>query len=84
MDEARRRKIATALQQYRDTVSQHSFFLLRILLEGIEAQPDPPRWPATRVQSERIEAVQDSTLEEHFQTPLRCRGTYSAKTFEPN
>ncbi|OTA07312.1 hypothetical protein A9Z42_0081920 [Trichoderma parareesei] len=43
MDEERRSKIATALKQYRQTVSQHNFALLRILVDYLEAQPLPPR-----------------------------------------
>jgi len=50
MDEERRTKIATALHQYRETVSQHSFFLLRILVEGMEAQPLPPNCSASVAQ----------------------------------
>jgi hypothetical protein len=46
MDEERRIKIATALQQYREKVTQHSFFLLRILVECLETQPIPPSWSA--------------------------------------
>jgi hypothetical protein len=54
MDEERRTKIATALHQYRETVSQHSFFLLRILVEGMEAQPLPPECSASVAQKLRI------------------------------
>ena len=50
MDKERRTKIATALHQYRETVSHHSFFLLRILVECIEAQPPPPHCSASTAQ----------------------------------
>jgi hypothetical protein len=50
MDEERRTKIATALHQYRETVSQHSFFLLRILVEDMEAEPLPPNVSASVAQ----------------------------------
>jgi hypothetical protein len=55
MDEERRTKIVTALHQYRETVSQHSFFLLRILVEGMEAEPFPPGVSVSVAQTLRIE-----------------------------
>ena len=55
MDEHRRASIADALRRYRETVLEHSFTLLRILVEETEAQPDPPSWSPEVVQSERIE-----------------------------
>jgi hypothetical protein len=42
MDEQRRAIIVSALHQYRKTVSQHNFFILHILVEGIESKPLPP------------------------------------------
>jgi hypothetical protein len=55
IDEERRTKIATALHQYRETVSQHSFFLLRILVEGMEAEPLPPGVSASVAQKLQID-----------------------------
>jgi hypothetical protein len=43
MNEERRTNIETALHQYRETVSQHNFFLLRILVECMEEEPLPPQ-----------------------------------------
>jgi hypothetical protein len=57
MDEERRTKIATALHQYRETVSQHSFFLLHILVEGLEAQPPPPSCSASIAQRLRMQEI---------------------------
>jgi hypothetical protein len=42
MDEQRRASIVSALHQYRETVSQHNFFILRLLVEGMESKPLPP------------------------------------------
>jgi hypothetical protein len=47
MDEERRTNIATALHQYRETVTQHNFFLLRILVESMEEEPLPPHVSAS-------------------------------------
>ena len=41
MDERRRAIIQNALQQYRDTVSQHNFTLLRTLVTMMEEEPLP-------------------------------------------
>jgi hypothetical protein len=57
MDKERRTKIATALHQYRETVSQHSFFLLHILVEDLEAQPPPPKCSASVAQRLRIQEI---------------------------
>lgn len=54
LDEERRTKIATALQQHRKTVFQYRFFLLRILADGAEAAPDGPRWPASLAEKRRF------------------------------
>lgn len=62
MDEERRTKIATALHQYRETVSQHSLFLLRILVEGMEAEPLPPGVSASVAQTLRIEEFRQHHL----------------------
>ena len=43
MNEERRTNIETALHQYRETVSQHNFFLLRKLVECMEEEPLPPQ-----------------------------------------
>ncbi|PVH71780.1 hypothetical protein DL98DRAFT_660442 [Cadophora sp. DSE1049] len=43
MDEGRRADIQDALQQYRDTVSQHNFTLLRTLVTMMEEEPIPPK-----------------------------------------
>jgi hypothetical protein len=47
MDEQRRTNITTALHEYRETVSQHNFFLLRILVEDMEEEPLPPHVSAS-------------------------------------
>jgi hypothetical protein len=47
MNEERRTNIATALHQYRETVSQHNFLLLRILVEAMEDDPVPPKVSAS-------------------------------------
>jgi hypothetical protein len=47
MDEERRTNIATALHQYRETVSQHNFNLLRIMMECMEEEPLPPQVSAS-------------------------------------
>jgi hypothetical protein len=54
MDEERRTKIAAALHQYRETVSQHSFFLLRTLVEGMEEEPLPPGVSASVAETLRV------------------------------
>lgn len=46
MDEERRSKIAAALHQYRETVSQHNLAMLRILVEGVQARPLKTRPPS--------------------------------------
>ncbi|KAL6884904.1 hypothetical protein HDV57DRAFT_404664 [Trichoderma longibrachiatum] len=51
MDEERRSKIAAALQQYRQTVSQHNLAMLRILVDGLEARPLPPRAECLRLRA---------------------------------
>jgi hypothetical protein len=51
MDFERRISIASALSRYRETVSQHSFFLLRALVESMEAQPLPPRFTESVAQT---------------------------------
>ncbi|UKZ92114.1 uncharacterized protein TrAFT101_007082 [Trichoderma asperellum] len=42
MDEERRTKIAAALQQYRETVSQQNLAMLRVIVDGLEAPSLPP------------------------------------------
>jgi hypothetical protein len=43
MNDGRHAEIAAALRQYRETVTQHSFSLLRTLVEPIEVLPPPPK-----------------------------------------
>ncbi|KAF4947586.1 hypothetical protein FGADI_10317 [Fusarium gaditjirri] len=59
MNEERREHIAIALRQYRETVLQHNLFLLRALVEKIEAQPAPPNCSEALAQSLRMQAIQE-------------------------
>ena len=56
MDEERQTSIANALQRYRETVLQQNLVVLRFLVEAMEEQPDPPRWPAGLAQKQRLKA----------------------------
>lgn len=44
MNQERRTKIAAALQQYRDTVSQHNMNLIRAVVKAMKTKPIPPNW----------------------------------------
>lgn len=57
MDEERRQRIAAALQQYRETVLQQNLFLLRLLVEGVEAHPTPPDYPESTAQRLRVKGI---------------------------
>ncbi|TVY45431.1 hypothetical protein LOCC1_G003723 [Lachnellula occidentalis] len=59
MDAERRTKIATALQQYRETVLQHNFLLMRLVIEGVEAQAVPPNCPQEIADRLRIKELKD-------------------------
>jgi hypothetical protein len=54
MDEDRRTQIASALQQYRETVSQHNIFLIRAVVQAIEALPVPPKCSESQAQQLRM------------------------------
>ncbi|CZR69156.1 uncharacterized protein PAC_19056 [Phialocephala subalpina] len=72
MDDDRRTKIATALQQYRETVSQHNFILMRLVIEGVEAQAVPPNWSQEGADRLRIKELQDhyiSSIPENITLP---------------
>ncbi|PMD36837.1 hypothetical protein L207DRAFT_515328 [Hyaloscypha variabilis F] len=72
LDEERRTKIATALHQYRETVSQHNFFLLRVLVEAMEAEPLPSGVSARVAQTLHIAQLRDQhlgTLPESVKSP---------------
>jgi hypothetical protein len=57
MDEERRTKIASALQQYRETVLQHNIFLLRILVECMEEEPLPPQINASGAEQLHVREI---------------------------
>ncbi|KAH7182079.1 hypothetical protein DER46DRAFT_568657 [Fusarium sp. MPI-SDFR-AT-0072] len=59
MNEERREQIAAALRRYRETVLQHNLFLLRTLVEKVEAEPAPPNCPEPVAQSLRMQAIQE-------------------------
>ncbi|KAF4943842.1 hypothetical protein FGADI_13122 [Fusarium gaditjirri] len=59
MNEERREQIATALRRYRETVLQHNLFLLRTLVEKVEAEPIPPNCTEPAAQSLRMQAIQE-------------------------
>jgi hypothetical protein len=71
MDEERRTNIATALHQYRETVSQHNFLLLRILVESMEEEPLPPQVSAS---------VADQLHVREFGRYLQCTVPESVKS----
>ncbi|KAG5790726.1 hypothetical protein H9Q69_010220 [Fusarium xylarioides] len=52
-------QIEAALRQYRETVLQHNLFLLRILVEKVEAEPTPPNCTEQVAQSLRMQAIQE-------------------------
>jgi hypothetical protein len=54
MDEERRTKIASALQQYRETVSQHNIILIRAVVQAVEALPVPPKCSESQAQQLRM------------------------------
>ena len=57
MDQERRTQIEAALQQYRETVLQHSLFLLHKLVEGVEAEPTPPGLPEENADFLRVREI---------------------------
>ncbi|KAF5542354.1 hypothetical protein FPHYL_11538 [Fusarium phyllophilum] len=59
MNEERREQIEAALRQYRETVLQHNLFLLRTLVEKVEAEPTPPNCTEPAAQSLRMQAIQE-------------------------
>ncbi|KAF5965944.1 hypothetical protein FBULB1_11977 [Fusarium bulbicola] len=59
MNEERREQIAAALRRYRETVLQHNLFLLRTLVEKVEAEPTPSNCTEPAAQSLRIQAIQE-------------------------
>ncbi|KAF5604787.1 hypothetical protein FPANT_1380 [Fusarium pseudoanthophilum] len=59
MNEERREQIAAALRRYRETVLQHNLFLLRTLVEKVEAEPIPPNCTEPAAQSLRMQAIQE-------------------------
>ncbi|KAF4943409.1 hypothetical protein FGADI_13436 [Fusarium gaditjirri] len=58
MNEERHEQVATALRRYRETVLQHNLFLLRTLVEKVEAGPTPPNSVEPAPQS-RMQAIQE-------------------------
>ncbi|PNP81448.1 hypothetical protein FNYG_05254 [Fusarium nygamai] len=59
MNQERREHIVAALRRYRETVLQHNLFLLRTLVEKVEAQPTPPNCTEPAAQSLRMQAIQE-------------------------
>lgn len=57
MDQERRTKIESALQQYRETVSQHNVMLIRAVVRGVEAQPAPSSYSEKNAQQLRIREI---------------------------
>lgn len=58
MNQERREQIENALRRYRETVLQHNLFLLRTLVESVEAQPAPPKCQESLAQRLRMRAIQ--------------------------
>jgi hypothetical protein len=54
VDQERRTKIASALQQYRETVSQHNITLIRAFVRAVEAQSVPDNWSENKSQTMRM------------------------------
>ncbi|KAF5704618.1 hypothetical protein FMUND_12424 [Fusarium mundagurra] len=59
MNQERREQIEAALRQYRETVLQHNLFLLRTLVEKVEAEPTPANCTEPAAQSLRMQAIQE-------------------------
>ncbi|SCO80552.1 uncharacterized protein FRV6_04765 [Fusarium oxysporum] len=59
MNQERREQIAATLRQYREMVLQHNLFLLRTLVEKVEAQPAPPNCPESVAQELRMQAMNE-------------------------
>ncbi|EMT64833.1 hypothetical protein NOF04DRAFT_16635 [Fusarium oxysporum II5] len=59
MNQERREQITAALRQYRETVLQHNLFLLRTLVEKVEAQPALPNCPESVAQAVRMQAIDE-------------------------
>jgi hypothetical protein len=56
MDEERKTIISNALDRYKQTVLERNLKILRFLVEAMEAQPDPPKWPQDLAQQQRLDA----------------------------
>ncbi|KAF5577583.1 hypothetical protein FPCIR_12027 [Fusarium pseudocircinatum] len=59
MNQERREQIGAALRRYRETVLEHNLFLLRTLVEKVEAQPTPLNCTEPAAQSLRMQAIQE-------------------------
>lgn len=73
MDEAQRASIKDALQQYRDTVSQHNFTLLSILVQMMEEEPLPPNVSekvANQLHVRELARFLQCTIPEFVKSPL--------------
>lgn len=57
MNQERQTKIASALQQYRETVSQHNVMLIRAVVRGVEAQPAPASYSEKNAQRLRMREI---------------------------
>ncbi|KUJ15118.1 uncharacterized protein LY89DRAFT_685938 [Mollisia scopiformis] len=54
VDQERRTRIESALQQYRETVSQHNVTLIRAYVRAVAAQPVPGNWSEDTAQTMRM------------------------------
>jgi hypothetical protein len=61
MDDERRAQITAALRRYRETVTRHSFTLVRALVEAVEEMPAPEYYSEETVQYLRLREL-DLTL----------------------
>lgn len=62
MDEERRNAIKTALQQYRTTVSEHNFTILRIIIDFINQQAVPENSSQERINRIRLRELEEKHL----------------------
>ncbi|KAI1018503.1 hypothetical protein LB503_005585 [Fusarium chuoi] len=70
MNQERRENIEAALRRYCETVLQHNIFLLRTLVEKVEAEPTPPNCTEPMAQSLRMQAIQELIeVPESIETP---------------
>lgn len=77
MDETQRASIKDALQQYRDTVSQHNFTLLSILVQMMEEEPLPPNVPekvANQIHVRELARFLQCTIPEFVKSPRDILG----------